>query len=83
MYQYLERVEVGVALGQGEVAVEVDRLAEDGVLGGPHTHQGGRGPGGGLGPLGTWGQRRVKIKICRQKSCCILISLELTRQAEK
>ena len=53
MYQYLEGVEVCVALGQGEVAVEVDRLAEDGVLGGPHTHQGGRGPGGGLGPLGT------------------------------
>ena len=38
-----------VALGQGEVAVEVDRLAEDGVLGRPHTHQ----PGAGLGPLGT------------------------------
>ena len=49
MYHYLEGVEVCVARGQGEVAVEVDRLAEDGVLGGPHTHQ----PGAGLGPLGT------------------------------
>ena len=49
MYHYLEGVEVCVAGGQGEVAVEVDRLAEDGVLGGPHTHQ----PGAGLGPLGT------------------------------
>ena len=53
MYHYLEGVEVCVAGGQGEVAVEVDRLAEDGVLGGPHTHQGGRGPGGRMGPLGT------------------------------
>ena len=53
MYHYLEGVEVCVARRQGEVAVEVDRLAEDGVLGGPHTHQVSRGARGGLGPLGT------------------------------
>ena len=71
MYHYLEGVEVCVAGGQGEVAVEVDRLAEDGVLGGPHTHHGGQGSGGGLGPLGTWPQRRVKIKIdkCHLFAC--------------
>ena len=37
---HLERVEVCVGSGQTEVTVEVDSLAQDRVLRGPHPHQG-------------------------------------------
>ena len=40
LMSHLERVEVCVWLGQTEVTVEVDSLAQDGVLRGPHPHQG-------------------------------------------
>ena len=39
LMSHLERVEVCVGSRQTEVTVEVDSLAQDGVLGGPHPHQ--------------------------------------------